>query len=501
MSNTLSDEKLSELAYALQINYDPSNINRDDILAKIFDLKEKAKLLVNNKSEWEKEIRENRLASRKSTPCHQKSTVISHKDTELMSNDQIVFLPEIDPITNKRYYYCLDRAEDVDYVMKSGVNPFTNQLLTEEQKEYLLSQTSLYPNIIVGDYFDEIENRLLDTDTKYEEKEYLRLIEELANLIRHATGLDYLVNSVYYFGTIVKSNQYNMFLTDGSLYTSVSELAPRDIAAATTLQYILDYINSHEVKNNAILQMGKAIDEFVYGIKNNLNYDQLVEEYGEPQIGVVKELYWKPFYVKETYYDTGELQSRYYVDEYDMKSGIYRTWSKNGQLIEQGIYQDDKQEGVWVYCWGNGNQSERITYLHDVMEGPYQRWNLDGSPHEEGEFKMDQKNGIWKRWNAEGDFTIEEYQDGILLSETPHKGNKPHGLHSAWYSSGLLKESRYYDNGKRTGIWEEFYPNQQIKSKGRYINDKKEGIWEEWYENGDQKSRILYKDGKRRRLL
>lgn len=158
----LPDEELAELAYRLQIDYDPYNFDRFLIIDELNELKHRIMMLPNKKNWWmlEDDIRQARRDSRRDTPCYESRTFLANKDIDLMSNAQLAFLPSIDG------YYCLDKHDDVAEILAMGYNPFTNRGLNYSQEEYLqdILENDPYPKIEVGDYFEELERHFGSED-------------------------------------------------------------------------------------------------------------------------------------------------------------------------------------------------------------------------------------------------------------------------------------------------------------------------------------------------
>lgn len=264
MEDQLSRQELKELAYVLQIPYDPTNFDESKILSQIATIRERVSLL-NDKEEqikWEAEVRANRLNSRLSTPCHEPVTIITNKDTSLMSNEQLVFMPDY-LSDNKKIYYCLDKEEDVPFLLENRTNPFTGKVLTDEQKIFLEKalEDNPYPRIPVNSYFEELRERFQSDILVYTEPEYKKKAEELASMVENI-GLKYEAEQVLNFATDLGPKQYNLFLLHKPINQKISEEAERNSAAAQTLNYIINYINIQ--KQKGVVEGNIAIAQIFY---------------------------------------------------------------------------------------------------------------------------------------------------------------------------------------------------------------------------------------------
>ena len=90
-----------------------------------------------------------------------------------------------------------------------------------------------------------------------------------------------------------------------------------------------------------------------------------------------------------------------------------KTYWKNGNLMNETHYNDEKLEGVETWWWENGKKSSETHWKNDKKEGLDKVWY---------------KNGRKKH--------IKHYKNDVL-----------HGMVTEWYSSGKKKSSSHYKNG------------------------------------------------------
>ena len=347
-------DPILQTAYALQIDYIPENPDVDIINTAIEKLKRKA--VTKDRVQWEQKIRAHRRAHR-SVICHEPVTLITRKDIDLMSNAQLVYFPMM--TKESVIYYPLDAVTDVDALLYLKKNPFTNETLSDQQIAFLnqAKENHKYPRIAVGDFFEEVDERLLSSSVRYSEKEYQRKMRELVSLIETTKIVVYESAQVYNFATDYILAQYNLFLRHKPINQVIPECS-RDDASAKTLNHILNYLNlQHQLGPDhgkiATINMAYAIDEFVYLIRNSLTYDDLLRERG-----LANELYWKPNFIEETHYHNGNLKCQYYVDEERRKHGSYIEWYKNGNICYRSIFHHDVESNISRY-YGTGRESCR----------------------------------------------------------------------------------------------------------------------------------------------
>lgn len=532
---TLSSRKLAELAYALQIDYDPDDFDRQSIIDQLHMIEKKAKLLSNEEARllWEKQIKDKNEGTRRSTPCHEPVTIVTNKNTSLMSNQQLVFMPDTLP-DNKKIYYCLDKIEDVPYLLKSGTNPFNNKPLTVEQIEFLEHSDDYdqYPHTEVGDYFDEVEKQFGPEVEEYKEKVYVKKMRELFNMITNL-GFPYEAEQVLNFATDLSSEQYNFFLLHKPINQKIDGGLSRDDAAAETLNYIINYIlvqkqKGMEEANKTIIQIGKAIDDFMYMTKNKLNYEQLLEARGVVEVGEVKEVFWKPNFVVEEYYPQGEIKLRYYVNEEGKKDGLFIGYYKNGNQMLKISYINGHVNGVNEIYYPTGELKSTLMYINDEKHAPEKSWYVNGKQRYIAPQDTNILIGDYDVWDDTGKFMgikyimYDSYENGntktIYFSDN---GNKD-GPYEEYHLNGQLAAIGFYENGEMSGFWSSWDTQQNLIYAGRYENNlkqgqwtqrtgtlneilmemgiyengKKEGVWQAFYQNGKMAYEEIYQNDK-----
>lgn len=548
--NPVQMDPLLEIAYALQIDYNPDQPDYDSIHTQLDTIKLYS--VTKDRILWEQEIRNHRRTNR-SVNCQESVTFVMRKDIDLMSEAQLVYLPAKTQTT----FYPLDAVTDVDAVLNLKIHPFTHEPLTSEQIIFLETAkcNHRYPRISVGDFFEEVDARLYDTPQVYTEKPYHKKMGDLSVLIENV-GLKYESDIVCTFATDLNLGQYNLFLKHQPI-NQILDLCDRDIASSITLNHILNYITlqtqrSTEHGKVATVYLGKAIDEFIYMIRNGLSYEDLLKERG-----IANELNWKPVFVKEKYYDDGTLRVQYFTDQEERKHGTCTRYYSNGTLGYEGTYVHGTEQsstysygdgiktsenGVYWYPNGklmvhnetgfdeNGSSLGTVTctitsrdiipnegihiiigiesglvdtlefYEDGKLEGPYWEWALDGSLYVKGYYKMEQKTGIWKEFSSEGCYEADKkigiwrewYGDGNLLKESFYDNDELYGLYQEWNRMGILILEGLYINNLKVGLWTRWYQNGQLGYQKSFVNGERHGICYVWYDNGCLQSQGCY---------
>ena len=72
--------------------------------------------------------------------------------------------------------------------------------------------------------------------------------------------------------------------------------------------------------------------------------------------GLANELYWKPNFVEETHYQSGNLKCQYYIDENNDKHGSYTEWYDNNNIAYQSTFCHGIETSICRY-YGTGEKA------------------------------------------------------------------------------------------------------------------------------------------------
>jgi len=183
------------------------------------------------------------------------------------------------------------------------------------------------------------------------------------------------------------------------------------------------------------------------------------------------------------YYPNGALKSEGLYDE-GKRIGQWKFYHPNGQLEQIGSYnKEGKEDGQWTWYYANGNLLREESYFNGMIDGHSVEYEKDGTVIAEGDYIEDRRNGNWV-FNY-GDHKSEgEYFDGMR-----------NGLWKNYYSDGTLSfEGSFIEdnpNGKHTWYW----PNGNVKTEGKFIMGLKDGEWIKYNYDGTPFISIFYENG------
>ena len=125
-------------------------------------------------------------------------------------------------------------------------------------------------------------------------------------------------------------------------------------------------------------------------------------------------------------------------------------------------------------------------YYKNVKNGKFISFYRNGNKSEDGLYKDDKKDGIWKKWSIDGKLSAEQ-NCKALDDETC--------VSKEWCMGGLLCGVGNYKSGKRDGIWKTWRKNGQMLGEGNYKGGQREGLWIWKHGNGQIGEKEFYKDG------
>ena len=128
------------------------------------------------------------------------------------------------------------------------------------------------------------------------------------------------------------------------------------------------------------------------------------------------------------------------LDDYGKKWGKWQFYSKNGILILEINYKDNKRNGEFVRYNGiTGKMLEKGAYIDDLKNGSFTKWYTNSSKRVEGSYRKGMKNGIWSYYFKNS--------PGIVRLNGNFKDGKKHGKWIFYDTNETIRSIIKYDNG------------------------------------------------------
>lgn len=152
------------------------------------------------------------------------------------------------------------------------------------------------------------------------------------------------------------------------------------------------------------------------------------------------------------------------------KNGVYKRYSRFGDLASEGTFTNDKMHGVVITYYYSGQIESANIYREGKLHGLCRTYTNEGKLKSEQEYTEGLANGFERRYSGEtGDLIVNyNYKNG-------QKEGKQFCLHAG--CNDEYTEDSFYIDGKMEGVYKETYTNGRIRTSGIYKNGKKEGIW------------------------
>ena len=230
---------------------------------------------------------------------------------------------------------------------------------------------------------------------------------------------------------------------------------------------------------------------------------------GKPH-GLEKEFNKEGLVIIVSKYYAGIMGKREFInrtDKFGLKQGSWKYFWENGNLKEEGTYQNDKKHGYFKYYDEVGNFKYVEKYDNDnlITDAPETRqmevrtaYHPNGKPAITATYYKGVPDGIRREFDEMGT-VIKGYvfANGILRFEgITDVDGKRQGLWKEYYPTGELKSQGNYINSNPDGAWKFYFIDQRVEVEGRYKNGKKEGAWYWYYPNGETLQEENWSNGK-----
>ena len=191
-----------------------------------------------------------------------------------------------------------------------------------------------------------------------------------------------------------------------------------------------------------------------------------------------------------------------------LKQGIYRTYYDNDSPMSEGMYKDDKKDGIFKEYSPDGRIVSKEEYRNGVLiveqkkeddkfEVKRQYYN-SGATKIVGTYKKGVPEGTFRQYDEQGNLEgAKVYKAGRVLREGKFDGQgREQGEWKEFYESGHLKSVGIYVDGKREGQWKFSHENDSLEQIGVYVKGKPNGAWKWYYPNGALRREETYENGK-----
>ncbi|WP_203256557.1 toxin-antitoxin system YwqK family antitoxin [Hyunsoonleella ulvae] len=186
------------------------------------------------------------------------------------------------------------------------------------------------------------------------------------------------------------------------------------------------------------------------------------------------------------YYKDGETIKQIVEYKNDTLNGIREDYWENGKLKSKTTNINGKQNGKSYHYYKNG-QLEEVNFLKDnIVHGKSIRYHENGNIQKECQY-----------WNDLAKDTCKFYFDdktlsGIEITTLDTITSKYSQIIYNYHKNGRLKQSFKKINDNYDGLIKAYYENGKLSHEITFVNGKREGYGYEYFENGNIKYKALY---------
>lgn len=227
------------------------------------------------------------------------------------------------------------------------------------------------------------------------------------------------------------------------------------------------------------------------------------------------------------YHDNGKLKHEGYFFREEQDS-VFRSWNRDGILVEEGHFDKGKKIGFWNYQYPDGKPYMREEYRGEEMRlweyfdakgnkeidkgnGTRVQKFSDGRVKEEAQFKNGLQHGTYKEFNFSGKLIAEGayfegkmhgpwkvwLPDGVISLESNYVKGLLEGKYTQYFNNGKVQVTGTYKEGLKEGLWQWFSRDGQKDIEGHFVANLRQGEWQQWHLNGQLHSKGNFKDDKK----
>ena len=176
-----------------------------------------------------------------------------------------------------------------------------------------------------------------------------------------------------------------------------------------------------------------------------------------------------------------------FSDDSWIVDGVFAERYPNGQVYQQGKFQEGRRVGEWKFWHPNGKVAKVVNYKNGLEDGMVIVYRADGTKNLVRSYKEGKKHGKWLSYDDTG-----EKENGQL----EYKDDVRHGSSIDWYKTGERREEIQFKNGKYDGaviLWRKDGTKASVR---HYKAGKRDGLDTVYNASGQKIREIRYKDGK-----
>lgn len=174
------------------------------------------------------------------------------------------------------------------------------------------------------------------------------------------------------------------------------------------------------------------------------------------------------------------------TDANGLRQGRWQKSYPNGRLVYDGTFEDGRPVGQWTRYYEGGQVKAKIRYAENSDSAFAQLFDWQGKKMAEGVYLNEKKEGMWTFFSA-----------NTKISEEEYAGGEKQGLSRTFYPTGEVFEESEWKNGKQEGSYRAFFKNGKPYMQCKVSNDMRNGLCLSYFQNGRIEMEAYYKDNLR----
>lgn len=174
------------------------------------------------------------------------------------------------------------------------------------------------------------------------------------------------------------------------------------------------------------------------------------------------------------------------TDGNGLRQGRWEKRQPNGRLLYEGSFKDGKPVGEWKRYHPGGQVKAVIQYQPGSDSAFARLFDEWGAKVAEGIYLNEKKEGLWTYFAENRKVSEENYLQGIK-----------HGISRKFYKTGEVLEEAEWNNGKQEGNYTVFFKNGQPFMQCKMSNNQRNGLFLSYFTNGKVELEAHYKNGLR----
>lgn len=176
------------------------------------------------------------------------------------------------------------------------------------------------------------------------------------------------------------------------------------------------------------------------------------------------------------------------TDASGKKQGYWKKESgEKGKLIYEGLFKDDKPQGVFKYYYPFDTVKAIMDFKKDGQCAYAKLFHPNGKIMAKGKYIGEIKDSVWIYYD----------EAAVMVSKDIYINGKKNGKCLVYLPDGKLAEERVYKMDVQDGPFKQYFDGKTVKGEGTYVNGLLEGKNTYYYPSGIQAATGFYKNGQK----